>query len=275
MTWNTNPLIAAALLFPTWAYLHGVMALWGRGGVGRGVSRRQVALYLGGMAALFLALMSPIDGLGEELLSAHMIQHLLLIVVAPPLLVVGTPPTIFLWVLPMTTRRRVGRWWGRSSLLAPVWRWLSGALPAWLIHAAAVWLWHIPVVYEAAVVDPFVHLLEHASFLLTALLFWHVVLPRDRSRYLLGALLIFTTALHSSILGALMTFSSRVWYPIYVERAPVWGLTALEDQQLAGLLMWIPAGVVYLIAALALIGSWLNAADRAEQVYQHATRDLR
>jgi cytochrome c oxidase assembly factor CtaG len=257
--------MAAALLFPTWAYAHGVMMLWRTGSVGRGVARWQVAAFALGMFTLMIAMLSPLEAWSERLLAAHMVQHLLLIIVAPPLLVLGTPPSIFLWIFPLTWRRRLGRWFARPSLMSLVWRNINRWWFAWSIHAAALWLWHIPIVYEAAVIDPTVHMLEHISFFGTALLFWHCTLPQDQRRYLSGVFLIFTTALHSSILGALMTFSANVWYPVYEGRTSVWGLTALEDQQLAGLIMWIPAGVIYLMAMLALIGLWLQAMERAEQ----------
>ncbi|NJO85008.1 MAG: cytochrome c oxidase assembly protein [Blastochloris sp.] len=99
--WNWNPLIGLALLLPAWAYGHGIMHLWRGGSVGRGVARWQVAAFGAGMIALFIALISPVDVLGEQLLSIHMIQHLLLTIAAPPLLVLGAPPSIFLWVLPL------------------------------------------------------------------------------------------------------------------------------------------------------------------------------
>lgn len=265
INWNWNPLIGAALLLPLWAYAHGVMRLWRGGNIGRGVTRWQVAAFLLGMVVLFVALISPLDPLSEQLLSAHMVQHVLLMVVAPPLLVVGAPPTVFLWVLPLRWRRGLGLWFIPGTTLRRIWNAASGGFAAWALHAAAIWLWHAPGLYQAALVYPGIHLLEHVTFFGTALLFWQAALPRDERRYLLGALLIFTTALHSSILGALMTFGSTVWYPFYVERAPQWGLSALEDQQLAGLIMWVPAGVIYLLAALVLFGTWLQRMERAEQ----------
>lgn len=145
---------------------------------------------------------------------------------------------------------------------------ITAPLTAWLLHAAALWLWHLPGLYQAALLSPLVHWLEHASFLGSALLFWGVALSPQRQRSLVGVLLIFTTALHSSILGALMTFSGSVWYPLYNARALTFSLSAIEDQQLAGLIMWIPGGVVYLVAALWLLGIALLRMEDAEQ---HAT----
>jgi len=265
LAWNWNPLMAVALLLPTWAYAHGVMHLWRAGNAGRGVTRWQVSAFIAGIIILFIALISPVDPLGEELLSMHMIQHVLLMSLAPPLLVIGAPPSVFLWVLPLSQRRTLTGWWMRQVRLRSLWRAVSAPFSAWVLHAAAIWLWHLPGAYQAALTDSLVHGLEHASFFGTALLFWNATLAQGQARRLLGVLLLFTTALHSSILGALMTFSEQVWYPLYLERAPVWGTTALADQQLAGLIMWIPAGVVYVSAILALLGMALHVMEHSEQ----------
>jgi cytochrome c oxidase assembly factor CtaG len=264
LDWNWNPLLGAALLLPAWAYAHGVMHLWRGGHGGRGVTHAQVAAFVAGMVGLAVALISPMDTLGHQLLSVHMLQHLLLMLIVPPLLVIGAPPSIFLWVLPLRWRRRVGAWGAHGSLLGRVWRIVSAPFAAWLLHAAAIWLWHVPGLYEAALTDPFVHWLEHVSFFGTAWLFWHAAL-RVENR-LPGILLLFTTALHTSILGALMTFSNTVWYPIYVPLAAAWGVDVLEDQRMAGLIMWMPGGILYLIAILWLFAGVLRQADDDTQL---------
>jgi putative membrane protein len=124
----------------------------------------------------------------------------------------------------------------------------------------AVWVWHAPVLYQATLGSELVHTLQHASFLVTALLFWWALLRGHEGRVGRPASVIylFTTAMHTSLLGALLTFSERLWYPLYDESTSAWGLTPLEDQQLAGLIMWVPAGLVYLIAALALCAAVLR-----------------
>lgn len=264
ITWNWNPLIAIILLLPTWAYMHGVMQLWKRQ-TGTGVAQWQVAAYVLGIFSLFVALVSPVDTLGEQLLSVHMIQHLLLTLVAPPLLVIGTPPTIFLWIFPLSIRRQLGRQGMPGTPLHILWHFFTHPLMAWMFYAAALWLWHVPALYQVAVVDATVHWLEHTSFFGTAVLFWYAIFSRPRSHYFGGALMIFTSALHSSALGALMTLSNSVWYPIYIDRAPAWGISPLEDQQLAGLIMWIPGGIVYLIVTLILLGVGLQKMDQTER----------
>jgi cytochrome c oxidase assembly factor CtaG len=262
MMWNWNPLVAIALLLPAWAYAHGVMHLWRGGSVGRGVTRWQAGAFALGVFTLFIALISPVDTLGEQLLSVHMVQHLLLMLVAPPLLALAVTPGIFLWVLPLSWRRALGRWSAPGTPMYRGWETLHRPVVAWLLHAAAIWLWHVPGMYQAALTSALAHWLEHASFFGSALLFWRAAFSHRQA--LIGVLLIFTTALHSSLLGALMTFSRSVWYPIYTARTATWGISPLEDQQLAGLLMWIPSGAVYVLAALWLLGIALHRMDNAE-----------
>jgi len=179
--------------------------------------------------------------------------------VAAPLLVLGRPLVPFVWALSPAARRTVGRWTGAPAVRG-TWAALTHPLAAWALHAVAIWIWHLPSLYAASVRSDMVHALQHASFLGTALLFWWSVLGtsrRGRPVAPWAVLSLFGTALHTSILGALLTFSTRVWYPVYGATTAVWGLTPLEDQQLAGLIMWVPAGLVYLAAALALLAGWL------------------
>jgi cytochrome c oxidase assembly factor CtaG len=131
------------------------------------------------------------------------------------------------------------------------------------VHALAIWVWHAPRLYDAAVTSALVHALQHASFLGSALLFWWALIHgrNGRLRYGASVLYIFTTALHTTALGAVLSLASRPLYPAYASTA-AWGLTPLEDQQLAGLIMWVPAGIAYLVAALGLMAEWLREAER-------------
>jgi cytochrome c oxidase assembly factor CtaG len=140
---------------------------------------------------------------------------------------------------------------------------------AWTLHAVAIWLWHAPKLYQATLSSETMHTVQHVSFLGTALLFWWALLHGVPSRLARPATVIylFTTAVHTSLLGALLTFAPRLWYPLYDATTAPWGLTPLEDQQLAGVIMWVPAGLSYLIAALALAATWLRE-PRARPVFQ-------
>ena len=263
--WSWEPLVLAGLAAGGSLYALGVRRVWRRAGSGRGVKPWEAASFAAGLAALFVALVSPLDALAAALVSAHMAQHVLLTVVAAPLLALGAPHVAFLWALPAPHRRSAAGW-ARWRGARATWDVLRHPLAAWTLHAVVLWSWHAPRLYEATLRSEVVHAVQHASFLGSALLFWWVLLHPargGRSAYGVGVFVVFATAMHSGALGALLTFSSRPWYPAYAPRVEAWGLTPLEDQQLAGLVMWIPAGLVYVAAGLALRAVWLGALDLA------------
>lgn len=221
-----------------------------------GFSLSRTAFFAAGWLTLVIALISPLHPLGEALFCAHMVQHELLMVVAAPLLVLSQPLIAFLWALPFEWRRTIGKW-AKKPVIADAWRQLTDPLTAWIIHAAVLWGWHIPGPFQATLTSDLVHSAQHLSFLLSALLFWWALF-RGAHGYGIGVLYIFTTAVHTSILGVLLTFSPRLWYPAYATRTAAWGLSPLEDQQIGGLVMWVPAGIVYAITGLALFAMWLR-----------------
>src|SRR5699024_360615 len=133
-----------------WMYARGVARIWSRAGAGRGIPRWRVIAFAGGMLAVAVALLSPLDALGDALLTAHMVQHLLLLVVAPPLLVLGTPITPTLVALPQQWRGTVTKTWYRSNAARRGWRWLNQPAVAWGLAAIVLWGWHVPFAYEAA-----------------------------------------------------------------------------------------------------------------------------
>jgi cytochrome c oxidase assembly factor CtaG len=239
-------------------YAVGVARLWRRVGIGRGVRIWHAGSFALGWALLVLALVSPLHWLGERLFTAHMVEHEILMAVAAPLLVVARPTGGMMWALPRRWRPAIGGI-GRSRVLAPLWGWLTDPLVATLLHGVALWAWHAPALYDAALTHPFVHWLQHLSFLITAILFWWALLRgRTRERgYGAAVFYLFATALHSGFLGILLSVARTPLYPAQTSQAPQWGFTPLEDQQLAGLIMWVPAGLVYLAAALALAGVWI------------------
>jgi putative membrane protein len=257
--WTFEPVLVAGLLLTAWLYWSGVRALRRSAGPGRGVRSWEIAAFAGGWTLLALTLLSPLHQLSTVLFSAHMVQHELLMVAAAPLLVLGRPLLPALWALPIGWRRRLGAW-SASTPVRTGWTGLTRPAVAWGVHAAAIWIWHVPVLFQATLRSELVHSLQHLSFLGSALLFWWALLQVRDGR--LGApaavVYLFTTAVHTSLLGALLTFSSRIWYPVYGSAGALWGLSPLEDQQLAGLIMWVPAGLGYLAAALAIAASWLR-----------------
>jgi len=225
----------------------------------------RAVLFAAGLAVLVLPLVSPLDHLGdEELLSAHMLQHEALMVVAAPLFVLGRPLAAFAWALPPAWRRATGRFFHQPAWRVP-WLLVTAPLAAWLVHALVLWLWHVPAAFEAALASEAVHALQHTSFLLAALLYWWSVIGHERQRAAAMPSL-FTTMIHTGALGALLTLSPIAWYPTYATRTLAFGLDPLEDQQLGGLIMWIPAGAAYLACGLATAARWLRRQEPLERV---------
>ena len=254
--WSFEPLVVIGLVASLIMFLVG---LWRRN---RSTRMWEGICFAGGWLALLIALVSPLHAWGRVLFSAHMSQHEVLMLVAAPLLVLGRPIIVFLWAFPVNWSRRIGNL-GKVGWVQRAWRLLTIPLVAWLVHAVALWIWHVPVLFEAVLQNEWVHTLQHLSFLISALLFWWALIhgPQGAMGYGAAVLYLFTTSIHSGALGALLTLTGSVWYPSYTGLTSSWGLTPLEDQQLGGLIMWIPAGLVYIIAGLALFAGWLREAE--------------
>jgi cytochrome c oxidase assembly factor CtaG len=176
-------------------------------------------------------------------------------------MVLGRPGGGMLWALPQRWRGPVGAMFCTRAVTR-LWRALTDPAVATLLHGAAIWIWHAPPLYDLVLTDNGVHWLQHVSFFGTALIFWWSLLrgPARERGYGPAVAYLFLTALHSGILGALLAFSRRLWYPAQTVFAGDFGLTPIEDQQLAGLIMWAPGGLVYAAAALAFAGMWISAA---------------
>lgn len=274
-SWSFDPVVLIGLAGAGFAYGRGVRMLW-RHDRRRGVAPWHVASFAGGLVALCVALLSPLHEVAAELLSAHMVQHMLLVLVAAPLLVLGAPVLPLSVALPVAWRRRV-RAWGRDRPLRSMRHVVTRPLVAWLLHVAVVWMWHVPSLYEAATRNEGLHAVEHASFLATALLFWWVAIPSGARRHLAGGtdvLFVFTGGIQSGVLGALFTFAGAPLYPAYAHTALRWGTSPLQDQQLAGLVMWIPGGLVYVLAASALLARWLMMIERESRKSEGRTGSL-
>lgn len=261
--WNTEPWVICCLLISLILYIAGTWKLWHRAGIGHGLMVWQAAAFAGGWLTLCLALVSPLDALGERLFSAHMVQHELLMIVAAPLFVLARPLEAWTWGLPYTWRRRASRI-ARASAMQKGWAALTAPLWAWALHAAALWGWHVPALFNAALTSEGMHIAQHASFFATALLFWWATIGRVAARRPGPALaLLFTTMLHTGVLGALLTFARSAWYAYDATLA--YSLSPLDDQQLGGLIMWVPGGVAYLAAGLVLVYRYcLSASLHAE-----------
>ena len=243
-------------------YLRGAIR---RAGAGHHRFRRSVSAVLGVTAAL-LALVGPIPALSAQLLWVHMVQHLLLIIVAAPLLGACSPVTMVRIGLPAPARHRLARLTHGLRRLER----RSGGPPRLIlatgVHILALWLWHTPPVYDAAVASPLLHLLEHASFLGTGVWFWsavHTTARRDAARQGVATICLGTMIVQGGVLGALIAFAPGSLFSTYTGAL---GFSAVEDQQFAGALMWVVPGFVYATFAIRRFVSWLRTTEARLQV---------
>jgi putative membrane protein len=256
--WSFEPFVVIGLALSAWLYRRGARRM-----ANRSLYDLESFAFFAGWLALVIALVSPLDRLGAALFSAHMTQHEVLMLIAAPLLVLGRPLAPFLLALPAHWRRELTAPW-KAGMARRGWRLLVSPFIAWLIHAAVLWIWHAPALFQATLESESVHAAQHLCFLVSALLFCEALIHGRERRLGYGAAVVyvFTTAVHTSALGALLTFSPTLWYSAYQETTAAWGVTPMEDQQLGGLIMWVPAGVVYLVAGLLLFAFWLRESER-------------
>lgn len=266
-SWPFDPWVLVPLFFTAAIYLRGWNDLRQRS---RRFGTTHLYYFLGGIAALLAALASPIEPFASLLLQFHMLQHLLLMIVAPPLLWLGAPLLPLLRGLPEPIRLH---WFAplfRVPLLRALFGWLTQPGVAWIGFVATTWVWHAPPLYQLALEADGWHALEHFCFLATGLLFWYpVVAPypaRPRfSRWLLLPYLLFADV-QNTALAALFTFSDRVIYPYYEAAPRVWRISALDDQAAAGLLMWVPGSLVFLGPLVVIARGLLYGGRRARRV---------
>jgi cytochrome c oxidase assembly factor CtaG len=252
--WNLDPMLLLGLV---------AVVLVHRRGHAEG---RRGTYFLAGLSAVAAALVTPLDALSSALASAHMVQHILLVLVAAPLLALSAPSGALLRGSPRLVRRGLARWRRQLGLDRSRLRFLREPVTVAVLHAATLWFWHAAVPYDAALRSHPLHVIEHASFLATGVLFWRVVVgSRAAGRVSNGfaVLLVFAMAMQGVVLSMLLTFAPTPWYAGYANTTRVWHLEPLEDQQLAGAIMWVPAGLIYLGVALALFASWLNGTEPA------------
>ncbi len=252
--WNWAPSIWAGVTLLTACYLIAVGPLRFRYFHIQKVEQTRVVWFLLGMLVILLALVSPLDALSDHyLFSAHMAQHVLLTLVAPPLLLLGIPAWFYDPVLHSTRIRRVV-----TALTKP--------LPAFLLFNVDFLLWHVPGAYEAALLNENIHLIEHLSFIATALVFWWPILnPLEslpRLTYAAQIVYLFLAGVPSTILGAVIIFAPGILYPTYALAPRIFNITSMTDQIIAGVIMAMPATMIYLGALSAVFFSWLSKEER-------------
>jgi cytochrome c oxidase assembly factor CtaG len=241
-------------------YRVGVHRAWSTAGPSRIVSRPQVACFAGGAATVAIAL-GPMHPLADDSLAGHMVQHVVLITLAAPMLALGGTVPALLWALPRRARQQLLPLWRRtiSSTHGAGWVWWAGLTI--LFQSAVMWAWHAPWLFDAGLGREWAHGVEHMSFLVSSTVMWWVLLAGRRSQRGAATLALFVAAFPGTALGAALLLSPNPWYPPYVRSSVS---HALSDQQLAGVIMWSFAGLVYVAASAILFGTWLAAdSDRA------------
>ncbi len=237
------------------AYAAGLQHLWSLAGRGRIVRLYQPWLFGAGLATVVAALVGPLDTAADSSFTAHMTQHVLLMVVASPLLALGAPLPTLIHAFPDRPRRRllrVWRWAVRSHQGGAWWAWMATAV---VLQSVALWGWHEPGAFQAAVRNNALHGIEHTTLLVTSVFFWWTLVTGRRSRILAGILALFFASLPGTALGAAMTLSGHAWYPLYGR--------GLGGQQMGGVIMWALGGAIYVVAAAALFFAWLAGIERA------------
>ncbi len=231
---------------------------------------RQAGYFFAGVFVLLFAQCSPLDALGDTyLFSAHMIQHLLLLLIVPPLLVLGIPAWLAERWLAVPRVRRAERLARQPAI-------------AWSLGIGAMSIWHAPTLYTATLAHADIHIFEHLCFLATGVIFWWPVcapLPTSRYAPLSAMLYLFTAAIAGSVLGIMLTFAPPGLYPAYLHPVDTrgflllirdgWGVSPAVDQQLGGLIMWVPGGLVYLSAIIGTFARWQSDADTDEGPSPH------
>jgi putative membrane protein len=263
--WFADPFVEALIAPVIIAYLIGLRSL--AAGEGDGLRKVappwRIASFAAAIAALVLALLSPLDELADASFAWHMAQHLTLMTVAAPLLAWSDAHLILLRAFPLGGRRRIGR---ALASVPGVREGAHSGTAAWLAFAlfsATVWLWHLPGAYDAALGDDAVHTLEHLSYLITSVAFWRVVGTSGGRRLGIGTSILMVTlvGLQGAMLAALITLAPRPLYSAYAARPD-----ALADQVTAGVLMWVPASLVYLASTVMALRRLFAAPKRLRRI---------
>jgi cytochrome c oxidase assembly factor CtaG len=254
LAWTIEPAVVIPVVTAATLYVRGWATLAHRTPERFGAGR--LIAVMAGLATVIVALSSPLDALGHQLLLAHMIQHFLLMAVAPPLLWMGAPVAPMLLGLPRPIRRRVAIALASRPLLRLT-HLLADPRVSWAAFVIAFWVWHIPALYDRSLGSDSWHHVQHACFFATALLFWRpVILPWPaRSSWPRWAMIPYLALaeLQNSTLAAILTFADRVIYPAYETLPRQWNITALEDQSIAGVIMWVPGSLAFVLPMLWLI----------------------
>ncbi len=263
--WTVDPLVAIPLLAAAFAWLAAVRHVNAAHPANPVPPARTVAFF-GGLVAIAVALMSGIERYDTVLFSVHMVQHILLTLVAPPLIALGAPITLLLRLAPADTRRR----WILPVLHSRVVRALSFPVVAWLLFAGVMWATHFSAVFDRSLEDPLVHYLEHAAYLGAGLLFWWPAIGLDptpwRMSHPVRALYVFLQMPQNTFLAVAILAATAPLYEHYATLARPWGPTPLADQQAAAGIMWFVGDLLFLAAILGLVAAWMRHEERSTAI---------
>ncbi len=257
--WNLEPSILIGTILITGLYLYAIGPLRKRHFPNEQVVTGQTIAFLSGTLIMFLALVSPLDELGDSyLFSAHMVQHLCLTILGPPLLLLGTPE----WMVKPALRNKV---------IFKVAKVLTYPVVAFVLYNADFWLWHAPPLYNATLENQTIHILEHLTFIVFGLLYWWPIFSpsKDLPRLTFGGqiLYLFVSGMPSVLLGAGLTFSPPLYAP-YIAAPRIWGISAATDQQLGGLIMWVPVSIFYIVIMSVLFIRWMLQQEAKQQAME-------
>jgi len=273
--WQWDPVVMLNMVLVLWLYQRGWVRVRRSSKAVKSLRTIHVVCFLLSLGIIGCCIMSPLDVMSSQLASAHMVQHTVLMTVAAPLMAMGSVTLVCFAGLPQAAKAMSGR-------ILKIFKHTTGnilanPLSVWMIYAVALWGWHLPVFYGAALRWHALHDLQHLMFFGAALLFWRPLLDPLSSVRLNGGtavIYLFATTLHSTLLGVFMTIAPSAWYREYFGLAEVWGWSPLEDQQMAGLIMWMPACIAYAVAAVYAFARLIQSSDRSVNRYSFAGRAM-
>jgi cytochrome c oxidase assembly factor CtaG len=268
LSWSWQPEIILTVGLAATIHLVGRWRLK-RQGRAKALNPWRSVSYLSGLGVLWVALLSPIDVLSDQFFYMHMIQHLLLVMIAPPLLLLADPMPIMLWGLPRGLRLEVGRLLRPGATFRRVARAMTTPGLVWLYYVAFLIGWHEPRAYDLTLQSEFAHNLEHLTFFFTAMLFWwHVIgcAPHIHRRLSRGVRIgyVISAVPPTALTGIALSFASEPLYAHYTTAPRLGDMTVLQDQMLGGVIMWIPGSMMFLVAALILIARAIRDEERKE-----------
>lgn len=266
--WSLDLNVVLGVALTALIYLAGLRELSRRGRLRRSVGPHHVLLFALGLLSIVLALESPVDVLSSRLLTAHMVQHMLLLFLAPPLLLLGKPIPVLVVGAPRPIVRWLARGHARRGWFRGLTRLLTTPYFAWLAFIGNMLIWHLPACYDAALRNDGVHHLEHLCFLVTGIMFWWVIVQpypgRPRLAHGWRVLYILVSMVPGTALGMLFIFAGSSIYPFYAALPRMWDMSVVTDQSFAGTIMMVVGDFILICAAIPLFAGMMERLEEME-----------